>query len=197
MVFVWFVNFLVSVNFLILNRRIHVFFFLWYSYEVLLNLDKEKHRVDGPIYYYVFNTLLYGLLVLHVYWWVLIYRMLAKQIQARGHLSDDVRSGMEEKHVDGMVLYYNVCMLVAPYKWNWRNTFNVIFCRGIYYPEWEFGQANPDYIWPISLINDVWDFANHFRITYLKDFFFFFTYLLGLFILVVCPELLLPPFPIM
>ena len=71
--------------------------------------------MDGPIYYYVFNTLLYCLLFLHVYWWVLIYQMLAKQIQARGHLSDDVRSGMEEKHVDCMVLYYNVCMsIVAP-----------------------------------------------------------------------------------
>ncbi|KAJ6987925.1 hypothetical protein NC653_021000 [Populus alba x Populus x berolinensis] len=77
-------------------------------YEVLLILDKEKHPVDGPIYYYVFNTLLYCLLFLHVYWWVLIYQMLAKQIQARGHLSDDVRSGMEEKQVDCMVLFYNI-----------------------------------------------------------------------------------------
>ncbi|KAJ6982300.1 hypothetical protein NC653_025415 [Populus alba x Populus x berolinensis] len=78
------------------------------NYEVLLNLDKEKHAVDGPIYYYVFNTLLYCLLVLHIYWWVLMYRMLVKQIQARGQLSDDVRSGMHEKHVDCMVLYCNM-----------------------------------------------------------------------------------------
>lgn len=63
------------------------------SYGVILTLDKEKHEVEGPIYYYVFNTLLYCLLVLHIYWWVLIYRMLVKQIQARGQLSDDVRSG--------------------------------------------------------------------------------------------------------
>jgi len=41
----------------------------------------------------VFNTLLFGLLVLHIYWWVLMYRMLVKQIQARGRLSEDVRSG--------------------------------------------------------------------------------------------------------
>ena len=86
------------------------FFPLWYSYEVLLNLDKEKHAVDGSIYYYVFNTLLYCLLVLHIYWWVLMYRMLVKQIQARGQLSDDVRSGMHEKHVDCMVLCCNVCL---------------------------------------------------------------------------------------
>lgn len=63
------------------------------SYEVILTLDKEKHRVDGSIYYYVFNTLLFCLLVLHIYWWVLIYRMLVRQIQARGKVSDDVRSG--------------------------------------------------------------------------------------------------------
>ena len=67
--------------------------FLYGSYEVVQAVDKEKHNIDGPIYYYLFNTLLYCLLVLHVYWWVLIYRMLVKQIQARGQLSDDVRSG--------------------------------------------------------------------------------------------------------
>ena len=69
--------------------------FLLCSYEVVLTLDKEKHAVDGPIYYYLFNTLLYCLLVLHIYWWVLMYRMLVKQIQARGQLSDDVRSGKQ------------------------------------------------------------------------------------------------------
>lgn len=63
------------------------------SYEVLLALDKEKHKFWGPIYYYVFNTLLFALLVLHIYWWVLIYRMLVKQIQARGRVGEDVRSG--------------------------------------------------------------------------------------------------------
>ncbi|XP_010257848.1 PREDICTED: LAG1 longevity assurance homolog 3-like isoform X1 [Nelumbo nucifera] len=65
------------------------------SYEVLLTLDKDKHKKDGPIYYYVFNSLLFCLLVLHIYWWVLIYRMLVKQIQARGQISEDVRSDSE------------------------------------------------------------------------------------------------------
>ncbi|KAF6169090.1 hypothetical protein GIB67_038587 [Kingdonia uniflora] len=73
-----------------------------FSYEVLLTLDKEKHSFEGPIYYYVFNTLLFCLLVLHIYWWVLIWRMLVKQIKDRGHLSDDVRSDSEgeEEHND-------------------------------------------------------------------------------------------------
>ncbi|XLT12874.1 hypothetical protein HN51_058564 [Arachis hypogaea] len=61
------------------------------SYEVWLTLDKEKHKVEGRKYYYVFNSLLYCLLVLHIYWWVLIFRMLVRQIQARGKISDDIQ----------------------------------------------------------------------------------------------------------
>ncbi|XP_062111258.1 ceramide synthase 1 LOH3-like [Humulus lupulus] len=90
-------------SWIILRLIYYPFWILWStSYEVLLTLDKEKHPVEGPIYYYVFNTLLYCLLVLHIYWWVLIYRMLVKQIQARGQLSDDVRSDSEgeDEHED-------------------------------------------------------------------------------------------------
>ena len=64
------------------------------SYEVLQSLEKHKDKREGPIYYYVFNSLLICLLVLHIYWWVLIFRMLVKQIQARGKLGEDVRSGL-------------------------------------------------------------------------------------------------------
>ncbi|RYQ83580.1 hypothetical protein Ahy_B10g102321 isoform A [Arachis hypogaea] len=67
------------------------------SVEVWLTLDKEKHKVEGRKYYYVFNSLLYCLLVLHIYWWVLIFRMLVRQIQARGKISDDVRSDSEDE----------------------------------------------------------------------------------------------------
>lgn len=63
------------------------------SFEVVQTLDKEKHPVDGPFCYYLFNTLLFCLLVLHIYWWALMYRMLVKQIKSRGKLSEDVRSG--------------------------------------------------------------------------------------------------------
>ncbi|ONK69418.1 uncharacterized protein A4U43_C05F22690 [Asparagus officinalis] len=83
-----------------------MYFPLWIlrstSYEVLLTLDKEKHKFEGPIYYYVFNTLLFSLLVLHIYWWVLIYRMLVKQIQSKGQIGDDVRSDSEgeDEHED-------------------------------------------------------------------------------------------------
>lgn len=89
------------VSWVLLRLTYYPFWVLWStSYEVVQTLDKEKHSVDGPIYYYVFNTLLYCLLVLHIYWWVLMYRMLVKQIQARGQLSDDVRSDSENEHED-------------------------------------------------------------------------------------------------
>ncbi|KAF8389864.1 hypothetical protein HHK36_024381 [Tetracentron sinense] len=78
-----------------------IYFPLWIiwstSYEVLLSLDKEKHQVVGPIYYFVFNTLLICLLVLHIYWGLLMFGMLIKQIQARGQISEDVRSDSEDE----------------------------------------------------------------------------------------------------
>ncbi|KAG1327496.1 ASC1-like protein 1 [Cocos nucifera] len=83
-----------------------IYFTFWIlrstSHEVLLTLDKEKHKFEGPIYYYIFNTLLFSLLVLNIYWWVLMFRMLVKQIQSRGHVGDDVRSDSEgeEEHED-------------------------------------------------------------------------------------------------
>lgn len=80
------------------------FWIIWStSYEALLTLDKEKHIVDGSIYYYLFNTLLIGLLFCHIYWWKLMVRMLVKQIQARGKVDDDVRSdseGEDDEHED-------------------------------------------------------------------------------------------------
>ncbi|KAF9623544.1 hypothetical protein IFM89_003334, partial [Coptis chinensis] len=90
---------LFALSWVILRLIYYPFWILWStSYEVLLTLDTEKHQVDGPIYYYIFNTLLFCLLVLHIYWWVLIFRMLVKQVQARGQLSEDVRSDQRSAH---------------------------------------------------------------------------------------------------
>lgn len=60
------------------------------SYELLQYVDKSM--AEGPIYYYFFNSLLITLQVMHIYWWILIWRMIMKQIQDRGKISDDVRS---------------------------------------------------------------------------------------------------------
>ncbi|CAM6040363.1 unnamed protein product [Sphagnum compactum] len=61
------------------------------SYEVLQVLDTGSYK-QGPVLYYIFNTLLISLFVIHIYWWILIFRMLVKQVAARGRVSDDVRS---------------------------------------------------------------------------------------------------------
>lgn len=86
------------ISWIVLRLIYYPFWILWStSYEVVHTLDKKKHQKEGPIYYYVFNTLLYCLLVLHIYWWVLMYRMLVKQIKARGKLGEDVRSDSEDE----------------------------------------------------------------------------------------------------
>ncbi|WJX63217.1 ASC1-like protein [Trifolium repens] len=68
------------------------------SYELVETLKFENHWVKGPIHYYVFNSLLFCLLVLNIYWWVLILRMLVGQIRARGKVSEDIRSDSEDEH---------------------------------------------------------------------------------------------------
>lgn len=85
-------------SWVILRLIYYPFWILWStSYEVIQTLDKDKHKVEGPIYYYLFNFLLFSLLVLHIYWWVLMYRMLVKQVQERGRVSEDVRSDSEDE----------------------------------------------------------------------------------------------------
>lgn len=66
------------------------------SFEVLQVLDKSAHEREGPFLYYVFNTLLIMLLVMHVYWFVLILRVILKQLLASGQV-DDVRSDDEDE----------------------------------------------------------------------------------------------------
>ncbi|KAL5544844.1 hypothetical protein UlMin_008628 [Ulmus minor] len=88
--------FLFVLSWTILRLIYYPFWILWStSYEVLLVVDMEKHKLTGSIYYYLFNTLLFCLLLCHIYWWMLMIRMLIKQIQAKGQISDDVRSDSE------------------------------------------------------------------------------------------------------
>jgi hypothetical protein len=98
------VSFLIFVcSWAVLRLIYYPFWILWStSYEVVPMLDKKKHKFDGPLYYYVFNCLLFSLLVLNIYWWVLMYRMLVEQILSKGHVGDDVRSDSEgeEEHED-------------------------------------------------------------------------------------------------
>ncbi|KAG0629928.1 hypothetical protein M758_1G140100 [Ceratodon purpureus] len=77
----WFILRLIIFPFVVLRST---------CFESLQYLDKRM--VEGPIFYYVFNTLLITLQVVHIYWWVLIWRMIMRQIADRGKISDDVRS---------------------------------------------------------------------------------------------------------
>ncbi|KAF8005774.1 hypothetical protein BT93_K0147 [Corymbia citriodora subsp. variegata] len=78
------------------------FWILWStSYEALLTLD-QLQAADGRLHYYVFNTLLFFLLVINLYWWRLLCGMLVSQVRSRGQISDDVRSDSEgdDDHTD-------------------------------------------------------------------------------------------------
>jgi len=63
----------------------------WDSVEAIDYIDMNK-RSDFT-QYYIMNTLLIMLLILHIYWWLLIWRMLMKLLQNWGKVGDDVRSG--------------------------------------------------------------------------------------------------------
>ncbi|KAJ9159576.1 hypothetical protein P3X46_025078 [Hevea brasiliensis] len=75
-----------------------VFFPFWViktsCYDVVDFLDLSKAY---PLsLYYVFNTMLLMLLVFHIYWWVLIYSMIMKQLRNRGRVGEDIRSDSED-----------------------------------------------------------------------------------------------------
>lgn len=61
------------------------------SCEVINYVDLSQSYTSFQ--YYIFNTLLITLLVIHLYWWVLIMRMVIKQLKNCGKVGDDVRSG--------------------------------------------------------------------------------------------------------
>lgn len=65
------------------------------SYDSLKYVDRANSKV--VLIYYVFNTLLITLLVMHIYWWVLIFRMLVKQLQNKGAVGEDVRSDSDNE----------------------------------------------------------------------------------------------------
>ncbi|KAL3529363.1 hypothetical protein ACH5RR_008685 [Cinchona calisaya] len=71
------------------------------SYEVLYIMDNDTSILESKLYYF-FNSLLFCLLALHLYWGRLMFKMVIAQIKANGQVSDDVRSDSEgeEKHHD-------------------------------------------------------------------------------------------------
>ncbi|KAI4318396.1 hypothetical protein MLD38_032106 [Melastoma candidum] len=68
------------------------------SYDILEVLPMSE--AYGFYTYYIFNTLLITLLVFHIYWWILIYRMIEKQLYNKGKVGEDIRSDSEEDDGD-------------------------------------------------------------------------------------------------
>ena len=75
------------------------------SFEVIRYVDLSQTYISFQ--YYIFNTLLITLLVIHLYWWVLIMRMVFKQLRNSGKVGDDVRSGLAFSHSHSPLLQEN------------------------------------------------------------------------------------------
>ncbi|KAI3700018.1 hypothetical protein L2E82_44631 [Cichorium intybus] len=87
---------LFALSWVVLRLIYYPFWILWStSFQMIKVLDNFMDIRGGPFYYYFFNTLLFCLFVLHIYWWMLIYRTLLKQMQDRGKVCEDVRSDSE------------------------------------------------------------------------------------------------------
>ncbi|KAH8498467.1 hypothetical protein Peur_073646 [Populus x canadensis] len=75
-----------------------IFFPFWViratSYDLVKFLDLSLAR--DKLVYYVFNTMLLMLLVFHIYWWILIYSMIMRQLRNRGRVGEDIRSDSED-----------------------------------------------------------------------------------------------------
>ncbi|OVA10472.1 TRAM/LAG1/CLN8 homology domain [Macleaya cordata] len=75
-----------------------IFFPFWViktsSYDLIEFLTMSK--VYDAFLYYFFNTMLLTLLVFHIYWWILIYSMITRQLKNRGKVGEDIRSDSED-----------------------------------------------------------------------------------------------------
>lgn len=86
---------LFAISWLILRL---IFFPFWIikssSYEFiecLMVLDSFPSAL-----YYIFNTMLFTLLIFHIYWWKLICAMIMRQMGNRGKVGEDIRSDSED-----------------------------------------------------------------------------------------------------
>lgn len=86
---------LFAISWFLLRLIYFPFWIIWStSVECLRYIDLS--RPDWHLQYYTFNTLLITLLVIHFYWWILIFRMIVRQLKNSGRVGDDVRSDSED-----------------------------------------------------------------------------------------------------
>lgn len=65
------------------------------SYETTKVMDLSN--VYHTWLYYSFNTMLITLFIFHIYWWLLICRMVTRQVQNKGKIGEDIRSDSEDE----------------------------------------------------------------------------------------------------
>ncbi|KAI3993448.1 hypothetical protein MKX01_002461 [Papaver californicum] len=75
-----------------------VFFPFWVIKSTSYNLIEvlKRSEADHTFLYYFINTMLLTLLVFHIYWWMLIYSMVTRQLKNKGKVGEDVRSDSED-----------------------------------------------------------------------------------------------------
>eukprot|EP00897_Mesotaenium_endlicherianum_P002275 jgi/Mesen1/2075/ME000151S01335 len=83
---------LFALSWLLLRLVYFPFWIIWSTSIELVHYATDAFKIK----YYHFNTLLITLLAMHMYWWVLICRMIMKQLQNAGRVTDDVRSDDED-----------------------------------------------------------------------------------------------------
>ncbi|KAL5714160.1 sphingosine N-acyltransferase [Ranunculus cassubicifolius] len=63
-----------------------------YDFIKILMVSDDSNRT----YYYVYNTMLQTLLIFHIYWWILIFSMIRRQLKNKGQVGEDIRSDSDE-----------------------------------------------------------------------------------------------------
>ncbi|GBG89044.1 hypothetical protein CBR_g48653 [Chara braunii] len=108
-------NFSVFVISWVVLRLVYYPFWIIYStsYECLQVLNKEECPWACYLYY-MFNTLLITLLVLHIYWWVLIFRMGIAKTERHDQELISAVSGLEGSLVD--IAFNHLNLVVAKFE---------------------------------------------------------------------------------
>ncbi|KAF5202266.1 Lag1 longevity assurance-like protein [Thalictrum thalictroides] len=63
-----------------------------YDFIKILMASDDSNRS----YYYVYNTMLITLLIFHIYWWILIFSMIRRQLKNKGQVGEDIRSDSDD-----------------------------------------------------------------------------------------------------
>ncbi|CAN1133466.1 Ceramide synthase LOH2 [Linum perenne] len=76
-----------------------IFFPFWVIHSTSHDLVEylDLRRLYQRSLYYGFNTMLFTLLIFHIYWWILIWAMIKRQLLNSGKVEGDIRSDSEEE----------------------------------------------------------------------------------------------------